>query len=1012
MIEKLLEERIKGILDLGEISTEDLIKCYLSIWAEKEKMAIPKDLEKPGFLSSPNASILLDLDPKSFFLSLPELFFDVASSYEILSSMEKDLGRNTLVSLTVLAVKKSLDSETLWGSESESKKGYEEYRKTMALYKYSAYAIIYDDYTKLKASMSKMKVDEEVLTVTGIVPGRESDNARKAAAVMKNDLKLSYENQYRFLDLVYSNNPQIKDLMKELGLEKNTLAAKGGAGLEQKRKYQRDKINECRKYINKVGDPLVILKAIELYKKTRNVNGKGYSSGKDKDVGNVLLETGIFLDEVRRLCLSEVWPYPIIWLLPSFSLIEKVMKDPHLSKTEITFFLRVKEEADILSLKSGEIKFKAMADLGPETLKDSFVVVSDPSSLEEKERDEILTAFSKSICGTLAVLDSDASFVEAKSLATDLRGHISNITLFPLGLASSRNSSKRCMWCAGKDIVQEFSLINLGKNEDVQSSYIYVDEEKTLIDKDSFFKPEIPLRGMYREYKESLRKSGYGRSEIVEYTAHIRMTLSTPDNHKLDEKGRYKSEFFFQYKDGNGKWNTIRGTSHGKRVSSIVEARTYALCDYPTSFKSLGGKGSPKIPMGKIVREELLEKGCPLDGFSLKETAFLLFDIVLELPEAESEEVQNFSFESQYSSMPLSDIAPDSLLEDEDLAEKYRMDALFSGLNKLFKSAVEYGFVKENPFHKAELNNIRWNRIFSSIRALAKKTFSDNEFILFFETVKAKADHGDPAAFAALISLMTGLESNIVCSLKWKDVVLSDYGHLMLEVYKQVSSDGKTESAFEDMNDYRIVPLDRMLERTLFSKKELEKAKLVGSGISINDVYVVRSVESEWKNMTQCLPPQKVSAFINEIMKRNMGIKEDLVSIPTEDNGTKDTDLSVYSGNFLRENFRFHAETKCSLTEDELCYILGNDRATTMGCHYIDFENQEVLLSLKIKLDRLASFVEGSGELAANRGYFKSSRPTAVEYVFESNGKNLDIKAESKHGVVLRVEEGYGDRNR
>lgn len=1012
MIEKLLEERIKGILDLGEISTEDLIKCYLTIWAEKEKMAIPKDLEKPGFLSSPNASILLDLDPKSFFLSLPELFFDVASSYEILSSMEKDLGRNALVSLTVLAVKKSLDSEILWGSESESKKGYEEYRKTMALYKYSAYVIIYDDYTKLKASMSKMKVDEEVLTVTGIVPGRESDNARKAAAVMKNDLKLSYENQYRFLDLVYSNNPQRKDLMKELGLEKNTLAAKGGAGLEQKRKYQRDKINECRKYINKVGDPLVILKAIELYKKTRNVNGKGYSSGKEKDVGNILLETGVFLDEVRRLCLSDVWQIPIIWLLPSFSLIEKVMKDQHLSKAEITFFLRSKEEAEILSLKADGAMFKGMADLSQETLKDSFVVVSDPSSLIDVEKDELFNALSKSTEGTLIVLDNDASFSDDKSFASCMRNHISNITLFPLCLASSRNNSKRCMWCAGKDIVQEFSLINLGKNEDVQSSYIYVDEEKTLIEKDSFFKPEIPLRGMYREYKESLRKSGYGRSEIVEYTAHIRMTLSTPDNHKLDEKGRYKSEFFFQYKDGNGKWNTIRGTSHGKRVSSIVEARTYALCNYPTSFKSVGGKGSPKIPMGKIVREELLEKGCPLDGFSLKETAFLLFDIVLELPEAESEEVQNFSFESQYSSMPLSDIAPDSLLEDEDLAEKYRMDALFSGLNKLFKSAVEYGFVKENPFYKAELNNRRWNRIFSSIRALAKKTFSDNEFILFFEIVKAKVDHCDSAAFSALISLMTGLESNIVCSLKWKDVVVSDYGHLMLEVYKQISSDGNTESAFEDMNDYRIVPLDRILARMLSSKKELAKAKLAGSGTSINDVYVVRSVESEWKNMTQCLPPKEVSAFISDIIKRKMGIKEDLVSIPTEDNGTKDTDLSVYSGNFLRENFRFHAETKCSLTEDELCYLLGNDRATTMGCHYIDFENQEVLLALKVKLDRLASFVEGSGEISANMKYFKSPRPTAVEYAFESNGKNLDIRAESEHGVILRVEKGNADRNR
>lgn len=1012
MIERLLEDRIKNVLEMGEISTEDLIKCYVTVWAEKEKKVLPDDLKKPEFLSNPKASILLELDPKSFFLALSKPFFDVSSSYEILSSLEKNYKCSTLVSLTVAAVKKSLNSETLWGGESECLKGYEDYKKTMDEYGYSSFLITLENYKKLRSSMSQLKVDEEVLNVTSIVPGRESNNARSAAFIMKNDLKLSYESQYKFLQLVYSENPKRKDYIKELGLDKNTLSAKGGVDLKHKRKYQIEKIYECKNYIKKVDDPLALLKAIELYKKTKNVNGKGYSSGKEKDVGNVLLETGILLDEVRRLCLSEVWPIPIIWLLPSFSLIEKVMKDPLLSKAEITFFLRSKEEAEILSLKADGAMFKGMADLDQETLKDSFVVVSDPSCLVDVEKDELFNALSKSTEGTLIVLDSDASFSDDKSFASCMRNHISNITLFPLCLASSRNNSKRCMWCAGKDIVQEFSLINLGKNEDVQSSYIYVDEEKTLIDKDFFFKPEIPLRGMYREYKESLRKSGYGRSEIVEYTAHIRMTLSTPDNHKLDEKGRYKSEFFFQYKDENGKWNTIRGTSHGKRVSSIVEARTYALCDYPISFKSVGGKGSPKIPMGKIVREELLEKGCPLDGFSLKETAFLLFDIVLELPEAESEEVQNFSFESQYSSMPLSDIAPDYLLEDEDLAEKYRMDALFSGLNKLFKSAVEYGFVKENPFHKAELNNRRWNRIFSSIRALAKKTFSDNEFILFFEIVKAKVDHGDSAAFSALISLMTGLESNIVCSLKWKDVVVSDYGHLMLEVYKQVSTDGKTESAFEDMNDYRIVPLDRMLARMLSSKKELAKAKLTRSGTSINDVYVVRSVESEWKNMTQCLPPKEVSAFISDIIKRKMGIKEDLVSIPTEDNGTKDTDLSVYSGNFLRENFRFHGETKCSLTEDELCYLLGNDRATTMGCHYIDFENQEVLLALKIKLDRLASFVEGSGEIAANRSYFKSYRPTAVEYVFESDGKNLDIKADSNHGVVLRVEDGNAYRNR
>ena len=95
------------------------------------------------------------------------------------------------------------------------------------------------------------------------------------------------------------------------------------------------------------------------------------------------------------------------------------------------------------------------------------------------------------------------------------------------------------------------------------------------------------------------------------------------------------------------------------------------------------------------------------------------------------------------------------------------------------------------------------------------------------------------------------METNIVCGLKWKDVVFSDYGNMMLEVYKQVSSDGKAECAFEDMNDYRIFPLDRILERMLSSKKELARRKLAGTGISINDVYVVRSVESETEHMSE-----------------------------------------------------------------------------------------------------------------------------------------------------------------
>ena len=216
MIERLLEVRIKNILEVDGISTEDLIKCYVTVWAEKEKIALPEDLKNQEFLTNPNATILLELDPKSFFLALSKSFLDVASSYVILSSLEKNYKCSTLASLTVVAVRKSLSSETLWGSESECRKGYEDYKKTMDEYGYSSCLITLDDYKKLRSSMSQLKVDEEVMNVTGIVPGRESENARKAAFIMKNDLKLSYESQYKFLQLVYSENPKRKDYIKEL----------------------------------------------------------------------------------------------------------------------------------------------------------------------------------------------------------------------------------------------------------------------------------------------------------------------------------------------------------------------------------------------------------------------------------------------------------------------------------------------------------------------------------------------------------------------------------------------------------------------------------------------------------------------------------------------------------------------------------------------------------------------------------------------------------------------------
>ena len=89
--------------------------------------------------------------------------------------------------------------------------------------------------------------------------------------------------------------------------------------------------------------------------------------------------------------------------------------------------------------------------------------------------------------------------------------------------------------------------------------------------------------------------------------------------------------------------------------------------------------------------------------------------------------------------------------------------------------------------------------MFAKIRgSLAVRSLTKEELVAVFQTITTKLEAGETAYLGVLIRLLTGLESNIVCALKWGDFEeIADYGIYRLVVAHQVTNDGETVRGFD-----------------------------------------------------------------------------------------------------------------------------------------------------------------------------------------------------------------------
>ena len=228
-------------------------------------------------------------------------------------------------------------------------------------------------------------------------------------------------------------------------------------------------------------------------------------------------------------------------------------------------------------------------------------------------------------------------------------------------------------------------------------------------------------------------------------------------------------------------------------------------------------------------------------------------------------------------------------------------------------------------------------------------------------------DAGHIEYLGVMLRLLTGLESNTVCALKWKDIVkVPEYGFSKIIVTRQVTNDGKEEKGFDKLEDYLCFPCSFLLQKFLNTQSAKTK-RIVLDWTNFVDLPVVTTAENLQSNKTRysAFPPSNLDRLCREVIS-SLGIPDHIIEIPDKEKGTKETNLSHYGGDFFRENFRYWALNKAKFSIDEVLYLIGNKPETTFGIFYCDYLNDASQLVLYTKMLRLDTLFAESKDLKAS----------------------------------------------
>lgn len=559
----------------------------------------------------------------------------------------------------------------------------------------------------------------------------------------------------------------------------------------------------------------------------------------------------------------------------------------------------------------------------------------------------------------LFVFASDYELESKKSLLKESVSDMvaERVWTFPAGITNSTRPQRKLLMCfsygyferpdSGNDIeIVQFSQTN----ENRTNYYLTVKSFTVKISAEIYFAGDCNFREIYRDASmEMLSKSGTDRTRFtVQFSDEILIHYTEAENKKHPDCVRIKAYIKTPGKNSELIPETVRSANTVRKG----DVKRWLLKTYPYLPERSGEK--------RCVRDIVSGYGDRFDPHTMSLKTFLYLCPQIErdasvyvkeiLREVMESPLGQYSVARITAEMIRTFIGSDSLS-----GVKCSPKQIVFSLRKAFDAAVEKGICSDNPAREIkeyENEPDPWNSVIKD--SLGKSFLTEEEFQAEVAKCIEGANRRDYKSMVVLIKMFTGLETQIVCALKWKDFKeLEEYpGIYQLLIQRQCETCTGRFRTFSDRVFYRKYPCVSVLRDALLREKAMCLLENSEKTEEYLDNCTIIKGDTLINGQTWVLKPADASAYIRKSILKKLGVDADLLEFQQTNNTTIEIDLSYNGRDILRESFAHYVYKYGGLELGEKNYLMGLKGPDTFSRNYVDYGNDDSQIKILRKLER------------------------------------------------------------
>lgn len=695
---------------------------------------------------------------------------------------------------------------------------------------------------------------------------------------------------------------------------------------------------------------------------------------------------------------------------PSSWFLEKWNSDPYLENVDVTFVIENKYLCSIYSATYNKhFHFISTDDVGDYIYTNQgsignlllFLNKTDTNLIGKSIIEFCLNEYvSTNVC---AFGSDDIVFEIYQSHKEDENFCLQDVALFPpevnYGTLPKRKSEiDFSLFPEEKEPTYNIRQYKIITNQ--QSQYL---ERKPLVIEVETTDDEKKFRSLYRYGERNFSKKSdnlRNQSQEIYFSEEISIRYTLRDN---EDNTKRINAYILDPKDHK----TIL-TQTKKSVRSVSETNIdeWLLKVYP--YENV----KQKAAIYDIRSEMIKVFDCDDEQISLKTLRY--FHPELDEIFEGNEELFDRGLDSYLGTLCVQDITEEVIdNEIQRIYEGYdgiqKAIAFKNVLSDFFDALVEKKHIKHNPIKQVVLRISNESKAYVQVRnALVKRHFDKDQLVGIYQSALHMYKKGDCRGLAILIKLMTGLETNVICALQWKDLetikVFENKTFMRIIVRKKASFDGSSFMKLQKKEKYRYVPVCEELEKLLREEMSRQMDTYhISDFTTLKERAVIDGGKHLINGVVEIYSPSQTNEIIRRVLKKYLTKNE--ISLPTTAEEEKKMDLNDYMGDIFRTNYRHYA-VDCAFEKSEIDYLLGTKQDITFARNYCDYANPASQLILKIKQERFASIFQ-----KINPESSKLIKGLVSKYVTDLDTQkrtNLTILAQSYEDTELEIENDYG----